>query len=306
MEMVRELADMKVERISLTGRGEPTTHDHILPIIHSIEQHGMQCQLVTNGVIFKEEFAKELVKVGCHHVSTSVNAASEETFRTMCGRNNLENGYETAVSFIRDLVESKRAMGRSLPTVEVTHVIYANNYRDLPDMVEQWCNQDIDYLGFNMIGTVDDTEFLKLDEHARSWILQVSGDWIEKLTAAGVRNNMPDFLRVVQSEERSITTEDNLQRQLPCFAGWMESAIGPDGAVRGCCYCDDVLGNVHTDGGFKAVWTNPTYERMRRDSLKMHLTGTAICEDCFTTCNRGPDNQRIQGRRKRLRLKTPG
>jgi MoaA/NifB/PqqE/SkfB family radical SAM enzyme len=296
MTIVRELAELGVEHVSLTGRGEPTTHRNILEIIEAIQRHGMKTQLVTNGIVSRCGIAKDLVRMGCYCVSTSVNAASEETFRNMCGKDGLTNGYEMVVSFIRDLIEAKATAGSSLPIIEVSHVIYANNYKDLPAMIDQWCNENIDYLGFNMIGTVDDTEFLKLDPDARRWILQASGNWAAQLSAARVRSNMQEFLRVVRKEERSISKEDNLQRRLPCYAGWLESAIGPDGAVRGCCYCDAVLGNVHTDGGFKGVWQNHAYQKIRAESKRMHLSGKPICEECFTTCNRGQDNLRIHNR----------
>lgn len=291
--VVQDLADLGVEFITLSGRGEPAIHPSILEVIEAIERGGMKTQLFTNGVVSRKDFARDLVRIGCNLVSTSVNAACEETFRVACGKSDLENGFEMVTRLVRDLVETRRSQNARFPVVEATFVIYSNNYRDLPNMVQWACEESVDRFMLTIMSTVQETDHLKLDEDARRWILDVSRDWAPRLSAMGVYHNLPRFLRVVREEERSIRTEDNLQRLLPCYSGWTESAIGPDGAVRFCCYCDAPVGNVYEEGGFKNVWRNSAYQKARATSLRMHKTGRPVCEECFTTCNRGPTNHRI-------------
>ncbi|MCK4546530.1 MAG: radical SAM protein [Candidatus Eisenbacteria sp.] len=294
--VVRDLAEMKVEHVTLSGRGEPAIHPAVLEIIDAIQRSGMKAQLVTNGVVPDREFARELVRMGCSSVSCSVNAATPDTYGVVCGKDNLANGFETVTTFVRDLVEERRARKAAVPVVEVDHVIYRHNYRDLPAMIDQACEVGIDSLDVRIMGTVDETEFLKLDPEHREWILGVSEDFVSRLSRCRIRSEVLDFLRTIRDEERSIETEDNLQRRVPCYAGWMEAAIGPDGAVRPCCYCDEPLGNIHVEAGFRNVWHNEAYRKMRAAALRIHETGRPICKECFTTCNMGPTHLRIYRR----------
>jgi len=296
--VIRDLSRLGVDIVTLSGRGEPTVHPQVLEIVGAIQRAGIRARLVTNGLIAEDSFAQDLVRLRCHYVSVSVNAACEETFRVASGRHDLSNGYETVTSFIHRLLAARREKSERLPVVIESNVIYRNNCTDLPGIVDQIVRDRVDYAGFCMMGTVEDTEPLRLDERQRRWILGASGDWERRLICAGVQNNMGEFLRTVREEQRSIRAADNLQRRVPCYSGWMESAIGPDGSVRPCCYCDAPIGNIHDDGGFREVWRSPAYQRFRSACREMHVTGRPICEECFTTCANGPKNMRIHRLRR--------
>lgn len=76
----------------------------------------------------------------------------------------------------------------------------------------------------------------------------------------------------------------------------MFAVIGPDGQVAPCCYCEEkVLGNVN-EKSFGEIWFGEEYAAFRKASLEMPKTGRWICKECFTSCNRAVENQRIHNR----------
>jgi radical SAM protein with 4Fe4S-binding SPASM domain len=96
-----------------------------------------------------------------------------------------------------------------------------------------------------------------------------------------------------------------MQRELPCYEGWMHAVIAPDGDVAPCCYCEgEKLGNI-VEQDFAAIWNGPRYVDLRRRMLEMARTQKPICWECFTTCNRALANRDVHERLGPLRILQP-
>jgi radical SAM protein with 4Fe4S-binding SPASM domain len=126
---------------------------------------------------------------------------------------------------------------------------------------------------------------------------------MRRLEAAGITHDLGSFeedlrLRIGTGPQQ----ENPLQRALPCYEGWMHTVIAPDGTVAPCCYCEGTrLGNV-VDEDFAAIWNGERYADFRRRSLAMPRTQEPICRECYTSCNRALENQRMHERLGPLRI----
>lgn len=79
-----------------------------------------------------------------------------------------------------------------------------------------------------------------------------------------------------------------------CAFSFYQTQILWNGDVTSCCYDYDGnhrIGNVFSDGGFKAVWRSQRYRKVRRQIVKQSLD---ICRSCDETILR-PERIRFGG-----------
>lgn len=284
------LARMHVRRVELSGKGEPMAHPELAAVVRNIKQAGLICSLVTNGTLAEPDLAATLVELRLDRLNVSLNAASREVYARIAG----EDLWERAFGFVRDVLVRRRAGGARYPWARVSYVLCRDNVADGEGMVDLCCKLRLDEINWVVMGELPETLRLRLDAKQVSRLLSAFPGWSRRLEAAGVRHNLSRLaselrLRVGTSPQQ----ENPLQRKLPCYDGWMFAVIGPDGTVTPCCPCENVrLGNINEEG-FREVWNGPRYQEFRRRALTMPRTGKPVCWECFTSCNRAADNERI-------------
>jgi len=147
---------------------------------------------------------------------------------------------------------------------------------------------------------------LQLEERDVERLLAGIPGWAKTLEAAGIVHDLRGLaeelpLRVGVGGKQ----ENPMQRDLPCYEGWMHAVIGPDGDVAPCCYCEGQnLGNV-VEQDFADIWNGPRYVDLRRRMHAMAQTQTPICPECYTTCNRALANRQVHERLGALRIFQP-
>ena len=126
--------------------------------------------------------------------------------------------------------------------------------------------------------------------------------WMKKLDAAGVVHDLKGLAEDLPLRIGTRGQQENpMQRELPCYEGWMHAVIAPDGDVAPCCYCEGTrLGNI-VEQDFAEIWNGPRYVELRRRMLSMAQTQQPICWECYTTCNRALQNRDVHERLGPLR-----
>jgi MoaA/NifB/PqqE/SkfB family radical SAM enzyme len=296
--LARSLARLGTDLVELSGKGDPITHPGLADIVRTIKGEGLGCAVVINGTLARPDLAATLVETGVDRVNLSLNASNREVYAAVTGR----DLWERAMDFTRELLERRRASGRSRPWVRFSHVVFRDNATDLPGMVAHACEFGADEVTFYVMGELPETRQLKLGEAQVRWIRREAPGWTRRLAAAGIATDLPRFAGELEHRATAAPVQRNpLQERIPCYEGWMFCVIGPDGVVVPCCYCEDeVLGNV-VDEDFERVWFGPRYAEFRRRALAMPRTGRWICEECFGNCNRAVENLRIHNRTHPLR-----
>lgn len=286
----RELAAVGTDMVELSGKGDPIAHPGLTEIVVAIKDAGLSCSLVTNATLAKPDLAPTLVNRGLDRLSVSLNAGSREVFL----RSNKKDLWDKAVRFLEEVLEKRRSAGKKSPWVRITHVVTKENVDDMDNMVKVCVDLGADEVSFLVMGELTETVNLQLDKDEIQTVRSNLARWGETLEKAGVVHALPVFARELEVRTHHGHRQDNpLQKELPCYVGWMFCVIGPDGVVVPCCYCDDtVLGNVYEDS-FGDIWRGARYRKFRRDCLDIPRSKRWICEECFTCCNRIIENRSI-------------
>lgn len=292
----RSLARLGIGRVELSGMGDPIAHPRLPDMIRTIRSHNLECSLITNGTLGAPDLASTLVDRGLARLTLSLNAGTRETYASLAGR----DLWAKAVGLLEEVLSRRRAAGAKSPRIQVSFVVCAENINDMDAAVNLCCGWRVEELLFVVMGELRETADIQVDEAGVASIRGRSPGWAARLDAAGVEHNLAAFCGELTRALKMAgqPQENTLQRGLPCYEGWMFSYINPDGTVVPCCYCEDVsLGNV-VDRDYEEIWNGPAYQDFRRKSLDMPKTGEPICRECFTSCNRAAQNQRIHRRVK--------
>lgn len=292
--LVNELAEVGTDLVELSGKGDPIAHPQLTEIVRAIKGAGLGCALVTNGTLAKPDLAKTLVETRLDRLSVSLNAGSREAYLA----SNKRDLWDKAVRFLENVLAERRAAGGRRPWVRITHVVSRENVDTFAGMVRICTQLGVDEVWFNVMGEIKESRHLQLnDEDVKSLLAQLPG-LARELEQAGVAHTLDSFREdLTQRAVHTTTVQKNpLQMQLPCYEGWMFCVIGPDGVVVPCCYCEEEkLGNV-VEQSFVEIWNGALYNLFRKKSLELPKTKRQICRECYTTCNRALQNQRIYNR----------
>ncbi len=291
--LCRSLRRLRVSRVELSGKGDPIAHPELAAIVRIIKRAGLPCSLVTNGTLAKPDLAATLVESGLDWLNLSLNAGTREVYARVSGK----DLWDRALAFAREVLERRRAAATRRPWVRVTFVLCRDNADDFDAAVGLACELGVDEVTAFVMGELPETAHLQVDEAQAARVLAAIPRWSDRLEAAGIAHDLPGLGRDLALRTGARGPQENpLQRELPCYEGWMFTVIGPDGTVVPCCYCEDLrLGNV-VEEDVARVWTGARYADFRRRALAMPRARRPICWECYTTCSRAQKNQRIHRR----------
>ena len=289
-----ELAQVGVDLVELSGKGDPIAHPQLTEIVKAIRGAGLACALVTNGTLAKPDLARTLVETELDRLSVSLNSGSREAYLA----SNKRDLWEKATNFLRAVITERRTAGGKSPWVRITHVVSKENFRSFPGMASICAELGVDEVQFLVMGELKESRHLQLDRDEVAWIRAQIPAAAAELDRASIDHNLivwgADL--EVRAPHSGDEQQNPLQRDIPCYDGWMFCVIGPDGVVAPCCYCEEErLGNV-VEQSFVEIWEGELYRLFRKKSLEMPTTGAPICKECFTSCGRALENQRIYNR----------
>jgi len=288
-----ELKQAGVDLVELSGKGDPIAHPDPTGVVRAIKGTGLGCALVTNATLASPDFAPTLVETQLDRLTVSLNAGTRETYRRING----SDLWEKATTFLKEVLDRRRAAGRRRPWVRASHVVCRDNLDDFDGMAQICLDLGVDEIVWNVMGELPETDHLRLRPGDMARLLARIPPWRSRLDQAGIVHNFAEFSTHLPIRSGAGKIQSNpLQREIPCYEGWVFCVIGPDGVVVPCCYCEEeILGNIH-EQSFAQIWHGARYRSYRQDSLAMPRTGRPICKECFTTCNKAAQNLRIHRR----------
>jgi len=300
--LCRSLARLGVPWVELSGKGDPIVHPKLPEIIRAIKGAGLRCSMFTTGSVPRSDLASTLVECGLDRLNLSLNAGSREVWARVAGK----DLWDRALGFLGNVLELRRRSGGTRPWVRVSFVVCKDNVEDMDRTVSLCCELKVNEGGWCVMGELPQTAALQLDRDDVTRLLAAIPGWAEKLERAGIVHDLRGLAQDLPLRVGARGQQENpMQRNLPCYEGWMHAVIAPDGAVVPCCYCEqEMLGNVFEQDFFD-IWNGPRYVDLRRRMLAMAKSQEAICWECYTTCNRALANREIHQRLGPLRMLQP-
>lgn len=238
-----EVAECGVDRIILSGAGEPFTHPDIYNFIAAVKVKGLVLTVITNGTLC--DFPR-LAGLGVDQLLINTSSASATTY-TAYHPNQPPETFETLIEGVTTLAGAV--------AVNLVQVINALNADELTAMIEL-AHQAHARASFKLGDTPPGTECCRLDEDRRQILLEQDiPKAIARAKALGVKHNLSAFAaQLAGSSPQHVP--------LPCFAGYLYSRVYVDGRVFFCCEHIEV-GNIE-QADFDTLWRAPAYDAIRQ------------------------------------------
>ena len=240
-----EVAATGVERIILSGGGEPFMHPRIHDFIAAVKARGLVLTVISNGTLC--DFPR-LADLGVDQMLVNTSAASAATY-VAYHPNQDEAAFERLVEGVASV--------RGRIGINLVQVINALNAHEVVAMVELSARVGA-RASFKLGDTPPGTEGLALTDAQRRILLDTT---IPTARAAaeelGVKHNIDAF-----ADQLASTTSKKIETAPPCFAGYLYSRVFVDGRVFFCCEHIEV-GHIDRHD-FASIWSSPDYDAVRR------------------------------------------
>jgi len=243
IEITREACEMGVKALTIVGGGEPLIRLNLVrEMVRIIKGYDVWGTIVTNGTLFTQDFARELVEIGWDSVAISIDGATAETDNYLRGN----NAFELTMKSIHMINKWKEELSSEKPNIIFHSVITRQNVHELLDMIKlakkaragtfvlRMVNDDFSNPKFFI--TPEQFELLKRQveevvEFAKKE--EIDLDW---------QMNLEDVRRILFNEkppESSVKEERVKKKAIPCSRPFCEMVIIPDGTAGPCCaFCE--------------------------------------------------------------------
>jgi radical SAM protein with 4Fe4S-binding SPASM domain len=267
-QVVDELPEL--EAITLQGLGEPLLAPDLFAMIEYATARGITIGFNTNATLLTRARAERLIRARLDWLHVSIDGATAETYESIRDGSDFARVRGNLVG----MVEAKRALASDRPALSLIFVAMQRNVAELPDFVRFAAEVGVDDVHVqNLSHSFDDAKGLPGYDAIRAFTLR-EALWTEGASAAAFdearseADRLGVHLRLPKIEPPPSTRREGSPG---CFWPWEESYVHHDGKVQPCCMImgEDraVIGDVHRDGGFAAVWNSDGYREFRRRLL---------------------------------------
>jgi MoaA/NifB/PqqE/SkfB family radical SAM enzyme len=125
--LLKDLKELKTERIILSGGGEIFFHPDIMEIIREVKNYGFKVTLISNVLAISEKQAYELVELKVDTILANVSSGNTETYVKYHPNQDIHSYNKLLKLF--DIL-------RALRDLKFVQVINGVNYNDIMDMLK--------------------------------------------------------------------------------------------------------------------------------------------------------------------------
>jgi tungsten cofactor oxidoreducase radical SAM maturase len=298
VEVFRQLVEQtaalpELQRIVLSGLGEPLMHPHLLEMVRLARERGLAVTLGTNGLLLDKAVSRELVGLGIDRLVVSLDGVKPETYAGVRGvalAQVLEN--------ICGLNDVKRELGSLVPALGIEFVALRSNVAELAHLTGLASRLGAArVLVSNVLAYTDEMrdEILYGYEprppfSAGGWPVKADA-WVMwgTLDLPRMHWGAEQRCRFVQDRSAVVGWDGGV---MPCYAlSHTYSYLAVDGRCRQVARY--VLGNV-TQRSLLDIWTAEDYCRFRNEVRDFRFPSCPDC-DLRETCDLRERNEGCWG-----------
>jgi tungsten cofactor oxidoreducase radical SAM maturase len=281
LEVFRQLLEQtkafpELQRVVLSGLGEPLTHPHLLEMVRLARERGLAVTIGSNGLLLDQAIARELVALGVDRLILSLDGVTPETYAGVRGAM-----LSTVLDNIRGLNEAKRELGSLTPALGIEFVALKSNIAELADLTGLASRLGAArVLVSNVLAYTDEMrdEILYGYEprppfNAGSWPVKADA-WVMWgiLDLPRMHWGAEQRCRFVQDRATVVGWDG---RVAPCYAlSHSYSYLTIDGRRKQVAHY--ALGDI-TQQSLLEIWTSEAYCRFRNEVRDFHFPS---CPDC--------------------------
>jgi sulfatase maturation enzyme AslB (radical SAM superfamily) len=278
-QLAADLARMGTVSVEFIGNGEPMLHRQFPAVVEAFRQQRLEVILYTNGSRLTRDTARTLVELGVRYLRISVNAGSAESHVAI--QKARTGDFDRLLAGAAAVAEYRRRAGTPYPYMTYGYALMQNNYEEAHYAIGHAARSGIDSVYYKPLMQVSiATKYATKDSAAVEAALSAAGAEAKRL---GVHTNLG--IRERNPLERDFgKASAQVYSQIGCYWPWLHTQIDADGAVYGCCQCQNVLGNLN-EQPFPEIWIGKAYEEYRRRCGKLPELGpidNCECDQCVS------------------------
>lgn len=294
IELTKELCEMGVNTIQISGGGEPMMiPDTTLKMMETVKENGVTGRIVNNGTLWKEEDVKEVAEMGWDNVIFSVDGATPEVNDKSRGVNGT---FQEIVKNIKLFDHYKKILKKDIPFLEFSTVVSKINFFQLGEIIKLAHNLNVCNITFEPVFVSNPSvEKLKVSQKERDFIMGKVPEWKILASSLGISTNLDVLFGIREIEKTGELKEKILEiskveaqhpfLRIPCFEPWIWPKIEADGRVGPCStiflsdFCKKEV-SVR-ERSFEDVWYGEEFNAFREMMINGQLFDA--CANCVST-----------------------
>lgn len=140
--LLKEISELGVRGLEISGGGEPLLHPNILQIVKSAKQNKMKVGIFTNGVLLNDKLINEFLN-DLLFVRVAFNATDRDLYKKIHGKDDLDR----VIKNIKLLV-AQRKINKFPITIGLKMLISKFNYSEVVSVAKMAKLLEVDYIQF--------------------------------------------------------------------------------------------------------------------------------------------------------------
>jgi radical SAM protein with 4Fe4S-binding SPASM domain len=296
--VVDECAKAGISNIEMFGGDALLRKDILFPLIRYGRARGIECDVVTNGLLLDNEVARELVLAGTNLVSVSIDGVggTHDSVRGVPG------AFERALAGLRHLKAARESLSKieGVPQLVMNCTVSRKNFRELEPLVELAEKERPEVLALEYVGEVSDSAISNsavdgilpdpyfIVQEESNYLTQEEAGYLKEWIEEKHKSSRPSGV-VLNSENIDVLNIEQMTTGAfpwkKCYVCRSLVIVDPSGNVL-CCpfFSRYLLGNA-AEESLSYVWGGERHRRFIRSQVERQI---GICGECIMTLQRNP------------------
>ena len=308
IEIIREAAELGVHIVYILGGGEPLCRPELIyDLVDNIKRHNLKGMLTTNGIVFPEHLARNMVEMKWDFLHFSVDGPDKYVHDELRG---VKGAFEKVMNAIQLLNSWKKKLSTNKPSLEFNTVLSVKNYHLLPQILQLAKDNFIDFISFLPVYiNAERMQALSLDNLDQDKLLTSLREAKEVGMRLSVNSNIDDLLnsyfcrqntnaQALSQEAKSGLTSPGgapeRAKHIPdsyCLKPWYHLVIQASGEVGPCCNFQENKCNI-LDKSLKDIWFGEYFNNLRKLMVDNNPPGN--CSRCAKTLQDGVNRELVE------------
>ncbi|MEM5855059.1 MAG: radical SAM protein [Candidatus Aenigmatarchaeota archaeon] len=293
IDLTKELCEMDVDIIQISGGGEPlAVSETTLKMMKIIKENDVTGRIVNNGTLWRKNVIKEVIGIEWDNVIFSLDGATAEVNDRSRG---VKGTFNKIVKNVKLFNQYKKLLKKELPVLEFSTVVTKINFFQLGEIIKLAHKLGISNITFEPVFVSNpEVEKLKVSKKERDFIMKNIPEWKKLADSLNISTNLDDLLEIKEIEKTGKLKEKILEisrgeenpfLKIPCFEPFLWPKIEADGRVGPCStiFLSDFCKREVSvrEKSFQEVWYGEEFEAFR----KMIMSGKLFeaCANCVST-----------------------
>jgi len=281
VKIIEESASLGVKEVKIIGGGDALCKERIIDLMCLIKDRNMFGYLCTNGLLFKEEDIKRLVKKKWDHIKFSFHGPDEKTNDNIT-RN--KGSFKKAIEVIRWINKYKT----DRPKLEFGMVLINKNYNKIKDMIKLAHQLSVESVFIEPITVYSKLgESLRLNKEQMEEFKRLAKETHGLADKYRIETNLQHFYTSKLVEKTSKMNEVILKENRndfvnsACFEPFYRFGVRVDGQVCPCGFFDEESPENVKKKSLKEIWNSDYFNDLRSKMSNKDLP--EHCKKCCTT-----------------------